>query len=245
MPQAPYGVTVPNVVQFPSPLQIYGTNPNLASNLLNLQINSFDTENAFIQNNITNLSNGPNASADWIATSDIGTDSTGYVDHGINCSGYSVATWTINGPGDAYYYCAGGNVAMGTDTAGKNVVFFTGGTLAANSRMVINDAKILLQAPYASTAKTIFSNGATTTYTIPTTSDYVYLTTSATSLTVTWPAASAAIDGREITFVPSASVATASFTSSGGTFIAGPSSLVANTRYGFKYDHATTSWYPC
>jgi hypothetical protein len=227
------------------PIQVFQYPANAGPTLTNIQINSYDTEDAFIQNNISNLSSGKNASADWIATADTGSDTTGYVDHGINGSQYSVATWTINGALDAYYYCAGGNVAIGTDTAGKNVVFFTGGTLLANSRMVISDTQILLQRPYSSSAKTIIDNGATATYTIPTTSDYVYLTTTATSLTVTFPAAAAAIDGREITLVVSAAVATASLVSSGATFVAAPSSFVANARNSFKYNHATLIWYPC
>ena len=241
----PYQQVDPIGMQIQAPLSVAGYPATFKQVLTNLQINSFDTEDAYIQNNITNLSSGLSASADWIATADTGTDTVGFVDHGINCSGYSSATWTINGALDAYYYCGGGHVAMGTDTAGKNVVFFTGGTLAANSRMVVSDTQILLQRPYSSTAKTVFDNAATTTYTIATTSDYVYLTTSAASLTVTYPAAAAAIDGREITLVISAGVATAAALSAGATFVAFPAAFLANIPYRFKYDHASLKWYPC
>lgn len=248
MTNTPYNISdlIGTVIQVP--LTATGIDPWQTPSvpyLSNVCFNSLELVNSFAQNNITNFSNGITASSDWIATADTGSDTTGYVDHGINCSGFSSGTWTINGALDGYHYCAGGNLAVGTDTVGKNLVFFTGGTLAANSRMVIADTQILLQVPYASTAKTVFNNGATTTYTIPTTSDYVYLTTSAASLTVTFPAAAAAIDGREVTLVVSASVATAVLQSTGGTFVGAPTSFAANTRYSFKYHHATTQWLPC
>lgn len=65
--------------------------------LSNTKINSFDTIAGFMQNNIQNLSAHAAASSDWIATADTGTDSTNYIDMGINSSAYSVGTWTING----------------------------------------------------------------------------------------------------------------------------------------------------
>ena len=247
MPSAPYGTTGTTATQYVSPFTIGGgTSAILPPAVLsNVCFNSYDNENAFIQNNIQNTSNGTNASSDWISTADNGTDTTGYVDCGINNSGYNVATWTINGALDAYHYCAGGGLAIGTDTAGKNLVFFTGGTLAANSRMVVQDSQILFQVPRTSTAKTIVNNGATATYTLPVASDYIYITTTATALTVTYPAAAAAIDGREITIVTSIGVATATFSSSGATFVGAPAAFTANVPVKFKYHHAATQWLPC
>ena len=231
---------------FASPLTIFGdyvvgTGPTL----LGVQFNSYDNKPNYIQNNITNLNAGAGASADWVATANTGTDLTGFVDFGINCSGFSSTTWTINGAMDGYCCCAGGNMAMGTDTAGKNLVIHTGGILLANSRAVFSDTQVLLQVPYSSTAKTVYDNTTVVTYTIPVGSDYVFLTTSAASLTVTYPAAAAAIDGREITFVTSATVGTAVLASAGATFVGAPAAFAANVPYRFKYHHATTKWYPC
>lgn len=92
-----------------------------------------------MQNNIQNLSNNAAASSDWIATADTGTDSANYIDMGINSSAYSVGTWTINGALDGYLYTQSSNLAIGTAAAGKNIVLFTGGTLAANARLTLSD----------------------------------------------------------------------------------------------------------
>jgi hypothetical protein len=91
--------------------------------------------NNYTQVNLRNTSSGNNASSDWIATADTGTDSTNYIDVGINNSGFSQpGTWTINGALDGYVYTQSSNLAVGTASA-SNVDLFTGGTLAANRRM--------------------------------------------------------------------------------------------------------------
>jgi hypothetical protein len=112
--------------------------------LSNVKINSYDTVNGYLQNNIQNLSTGASASSDWIATADNGTDTTNYVDMGINGSGYSVGTWTISGALDAYLYSQSSHLSLGTAAASKDIIFHTGGTLAANERMRISDSKIVM-----------------------------------------------------------------------------------------------------
>jgi hypothetical protein len=114
------------------------------TNLAGLKIQSFDQVNTYIQNNIQNLSNGSDASCDWVATNDTGNDTTNFVDMGINGSGWSSGTWTVNGANDAYVYTSSGNFAIGTASAGKNVVIFSGGTLAANIRASFTDTGIFL-----------------------------------------------------------------------------------------------------
>jgi hypothetical protein len=95
--------------------------------------------NSFLQNNIQNASNGTSASSDWIATADTGTNSTNYIDMGINSSTYNDAGYSVTGALDGYLYNLGGNLAIGTGTAGKVLNFFTGGTLLANKRMTLTD----------------------------------------------------------------------------------------------------------
>jgi hypothetical protein len=96
-------------------------------------------DNSYAQVNHQNLFTGNNASSDFIATTDTGTDSTGYIDLGINNSTYSQTSFTIVGASDGYLYTQGGHLGVGTGAA-KNLVFFTNGTLAANERMRINSS---------------------------------------------------------------------------------------------------------
>jgi hypothetical protein len=72
----------------------------------------------YIQNNLQNLNN--EGSADWVATADNGSDTTGYVDMGIAGGAQS---YGIHKPNDGYLLVAGqtgigfGNLWIGTGTA--------------------------------------------------------------------------------------------------------------------------------
>jgi hypothetical protein len=90
--------------------------------------------NSYSQINTRNASNGASASSDIIATADTGTDTTNYIDLGVNNSAYSVAGWTINGALDGYLYTSDTNLSIGA-ASNKYVSIFTGGTLAANERL--------------------------------------------------------------------------------------------------------------
>ena len=84
------------------------------------------------------MSSGISASSDFIATSDNGTDSTKYIDLGINSSGFTNSGWTISGANDGYLYVNSGNLTLGTDTSGKTVAIHVGGTLASNIAATFN-----------------------------------------------------------------------------------------------------------
>jgi hypothetical protein len=94
--------------------------------------------------------------------------------------------------------------------------------------------------------KALTDNGATTTFTYPANTSYQYITTSATSLAITLPATSAALDGLVITLVAGSSVATATWVAGtgGATIVGAPSSLVANVPVRMIYHDATTQWLP-
>ena len=97
--------------------------------------------NSYSQVNHQNLFNGTAASSDFIATTDTGTDTTGYIDLGINNSSYNqYDVFDIVGSGGGYLYTQGGDLAVGTGAANKNLVFFTGATLSANERMRIDSS---------------------------------------------------------------------------------------------------------
>lgn len=105
----------------------------------NSEFITYDTYAGLLQVVAQNLSGNAAASTDFVATADTGTDTTNYINFGINSSAYSVGTWTINGALDGYLHTQSSHIAVGTGAAGKNVVIFTGGTLAANARAVFGD----------------------------------------------------------------------------------------------------------
>ena len=110
--------------------------------------------NSYSQVLFQNTSFNTGASTDFIAVADTGTDSTNYIDFGINSSTYSDVNYTISGALDGYAYTNGGNFTIGTQTASKNIIFHTGGTLSANKRAAITDAGLTVNTTTASTSIT-------------------------------------------------------------------------------------------
>jgi hypothetical protein len=85
-------------------------------------------ENSYTQIVLQNHNQGGNASADFVAVNNIGTDSNNYIDMGINSNVYNNADYAVTKPNDGYLYVNGGNLIIGTQTAAKTISFFTGGT---------------------------------------------------------------------------------------------------------------------
>jgi hypothetical protein len=93
--------------------------------------------NNYLQLNIQNRSTGTSASSDIVATADNGSETTNFIDMGINGSGYT--NGIFGGANDGYLYNIGGNMNIGTGTAGKSIAFLTGGSsVTTNTRMFIN-----------------------------------------------------------------------------------------------------------
>ena len=94
--------------------------------------------NGYAQVNAQNINGGANASTDFIATADNGTATSGYVDMGINSSGFVGGTGNeLNYPLDGYLYVQGttgtnGNLLLGTGNA-ADIVFSTGGFSTTNN----------------------------------------------------------------------------------------------------------------
>ena len=80
--------------------------------------------NSYAQFVIMNHSADPLASSDVVATANDGSDSSHFIDMGINGTGYSTSSWVINGAGDGYLYVDQGNLAVGTTAS--NITFFVG-----------------------------------------------------------------------------------------------------------------------
>lgn len=100
------------------------------------------TANSYGQINLRNTSTGTNASSDIIVTANTGTDSSNFIDLGINNSGFSVGSWTINGPTDGYLYTSDTNLSIGVASATKYVSIFAGGTLEANEKLRVNSTGV-------------------------------------------------------------------------------------------------------
>lgn len=93
--------------------------------------------NNYFQMNVKNLSSGANASADLVATADNGTETSNYVDLGINGSGYTGAAIQTGKANDGYLISSGNDFYMVNSSANKAMLFLTGGTGIANERMRI------------------------------------------------------------------------------------------------------------
>ena len=106
----------------------------------NSVIQSDGNINSYLQIVNKNHNTGANASTDFVAANDIGSDETNYVDLGINSSNYSNPDYSVGSANDAYLYVNGGNLTVGTQTATKNVVIHTGGTTSGNIRATFSDS---------------------------------------------------------------------------------------------------------
>jgi hypothetical protein len=116
--------------------------------------------NSYVQFVIRNASTGTSASTDIVATADNGTDTTNYVNVGINGSAYT-NSGEIGGADDSYLTSVGGHLVLGAGTAAKSIKFATGGTAPANLRMTLSDTALTMavgiQAKWA--AFTEYANG--------------------------------------------------------------------------------------
>jgi len=96
--------------------------------------------NNYIQNYIRNVNAGTEASADFVAYSDDGSDVSGWVDMGITSSNYASDNFSVTGPGEGYLFMSAtngsgtsGNLVIATDSTGvhNDIVFQTGGFTGA------------------------------------------------------------------------------------------------------------------
>ena len=122
------------------------------------------TATDFAQIAFKNSSSHVDASTDFIAYSNNGSDTDGYIDMGITSSNFADAGFTITGKGDGYIFMVGaaggndlGNLVLATgDTGSQNKIIFAAGGLASdNTQMVITpDVNVHIEIPTASTSPT-------------------------------------------------------------------------------------------
>lgn len=115
--------------------------------------------NNYFQMNIQNASGGTTASSDFVATNDMGTQTSNYVDMGINSSGF-VAQNAVGGAYDAYLYTTSsvGDLYIGNAGPASRIKFFAGSMdSAASTHLTIS-----------SSGQIIIGTGSTETTTIGT-----------------------------------------------------------------------------
>jgi len=122
------------------------------------------TATDFAQIAFKNSSSNANASTDFIAYSNNGSDTDGYIDMGITSSNFADPDFTITGKGDGYIFMVGaaggtdqGNLVFATgDTGSQNKIIFAAGGLASDdTQMVITpDVNVHIEIPTASTSPT-------------------------------------------------------------------------------------------
>jgi hypothetical protein len=93
------------------------------------------TRNGYLQFNIQNNSTQGSASTDIVATANNGTETTNYVNLGINGGGYNNANNILSGANNGYLFSAGENFLIGNTSATKDLIFFTGGISTSSERM--------------------------------------------------------------------------------------------------------------
>lgn len=131
---------------------LYAGIPTGYSVLPNLVAQFSTNSNSYAQINAQNINSGQQATTDYIATANNGTDTTYYVDLGIASNTYNPAI-EFNSLGtslyanDAYLYSQGnvsyanqigGNLVIGAITGGKNIKFIAGGSNSANVVVTMN-----------------------------------------------------------------------------------------------------------
>lgn len=100
-------------------------------NLPNWILQATANVNGYTQLSLQNQNAGNAASSDVVLTSDNGSDTTHFIDVGINSSTYNQAAYNIGGANDGYVFTTG-NLSIGTSVTAKDIVFHTGGTTTTN-----------------------------------------------------------------------------------------------------------------
>lgn len=96
--------------------------------------------NTYFQVNIRNLSSGTQASSDLVATANNGTETSNFVNLGINGSNYTYANGNPIETGksnDGYLISSGNDFYLVNNNPNKAMLFLTGGTSLSNERMRI------------------------------------------------------------------------------------------------------------
>lgn len=127
--------------------------------LSNTRLQTGGTVAGFLQNNIQNLSSSPSASSDWVATANNGSDTTHYINMGINSSGGGGSPFTSTNAG--YLYTIDDELDLGA-LGSKPIIFFTsGGTSPVERGRISATASTLTMGVSGATLGTLQVSGNT------------------------------------------------------------------------------------
>jgi len=142
----------------PYRLTVSGIGATITSGLENAIADLTSSVDGYGQVNIRNSRSAPNASGDLVITADTGTDTSNYIDLGINNTGFSTSSWTINGVLDGYLYTSDSNLSIGVASAGKYLSLFAGGTLAENEKVRVTETGVGIGTTNPTSALTVLGN---------------------------------------------------------------------------------------
>jgi len=119
----------------PYRLTVSGVGATITQGLANAIADFTSSVNGYAQLNVRNSLSGTNASGDIVVTTNTGNDTSNFIDLGINNTGFTTTSWTINGALDGYLYTSDGNLSIGAASSSKYLSLFAGGTLAENEQV--------------------------------------------------------------------------------------------------------------
>lgn len=114
-------------------------------------------------------------SADYVITADTGTDSTSYLDLGINNSQFINTMFTAMQPLDGYLYVHGpadisyqGNLILGTASSNANIVFMIGNTYSAQIVGYMTSTGLVISGKNSVSTSNLYATGNVVTNVITT-----------------------------------------------------------------------------
>jgi len=122
------------------------------------------SSNSYLQINLQNFNS--NGSSDFVASASDATDTTRYIDIGINGGTFNDANYSAFKPYDGYIYVYGasstsanGNLIIGTASTRANIVFIAGGLSSENIVGRVSNSVFDLLKPVRVTGNVYTSNG--------------------------------------------------------------------------------------
>jgi hypothetical protein len=140
--KAIYEEAAGNVIFAGGPITVVGTGVTSYTSFSNFFAEMFGNANTFVQQYLQNQNSGSDASADYVALNDVGSDTEYYVDMGINSSGYSSGTYQIYTPNSGYLYSVGGAnpSKMFVGSGDDDLILHAGGFATTNIAVTISGA---------------------------------------------------------------------------------------------------------